>query len=237
MIWTILLTQVALAEQPKADKKQKTTTAITYEYGHLDVFEQSLITNWRNQSSGFRVEKGLSSSMSVLASWNLSGMRTGFDNESRYYEDYGYYEEPDYYHSSQYMGDLDTLLIVNTIAGGLKYSYRVKRWLHPYATAQAQVSHGHLTLTDDIEVDKDRRTFNINSTGFGVGGTASLGFELRSKRLDGFGHITSYLEGGLTAATNLNFSYSADVKAAESIDIGAVAQSGQYFRWGVGVRF
>ena len=237
MIWSILLTQVALAEQPKANKKQQTTNAITYEYGHLDVFEPSLVTNWRNQSSGVRCERGISSSMSLLASWHLSGMRTGFDNESYYYDDYGYYEEPGYYQASEYMGELDTLLVVNSIASGIKYSHKIKRWLHPYATAQAQVSHGHLTLTDDIEVDKDRRTFNINSNGYSVGGTASLGLELRSKRLDGIGHITSYLEGGVTAATKLNFSYSSDVKAAENIDIGTVDQSGQYFRWGIGVRF
>ena len=49
--------------------------------------------------------------------------------------------------------------------------------------------------------------------------------------------MTAYLEGGYTGATNFNFSYSADVKAAESIDIGSVDQSGQYFRWGIGVRF
>lgn len=237
MIWSILLTQVALAEQPKASKNQQTTNAITYEYGHLDVSEGSLITSWRNQSSGLRCERGLTSSVSLLASWHLSGMRTGFENEGYYYDDYGYYEEYDHAHSSEYIGDLDSLLIVNSVSSGVKYSHRLKRWLHPYATAQAQVSHGHLTLTDDIEADKDRRTFNINSQGFSFGGTASLGLELRSKKLDGIGQVTSYLEGGYTGATSFNFSYSADVKAAESIDIGSVDQSGQYFRWGIGVRF
>ena len=236
MIWSILLTQVALAEQPKAEKKERTTNAITFEYGHVDASEQSLITDWRTQSSGIRCERGVSSSMSLLASWHLGGVRTGFE-DGYYYDDYGYYEESDEYHNSSNLGNLDTLLIVNSVASGIKYSHKLKRWLHPYATAQAQVSHGYLILTDDIDVERDRRTFNINSQGFSFGGTASLGVELRSKKVNGFGHVTSYLEGGYTAATDLNFSYSADVKAAEDIDLGAVDQSGQYFRWGIGVRF
>ena len=238
MIWTILLTQVALAEQPKVAKKQKTTDSLTFEYGYLDIADESLITDWRNNATGLRFEKGLSSSLSALGGWRLDGAVTYFDDEYGYdYGDYGYYDYEEPVYSTQYLGELDALLVVNTITGGVKYSHKVKRWLHPYATLQGQVSHGYLVLTDDIEEEKDRRTFNINAQSVGVGGVGSFGVEFRTPKVGKVGQLISYLEGGYIFATDLNFSYSSGEKAAESIEIGKVGQSGQFLRWGVGFRF
>ena len=236
MIWTILLTQVALAEQPKAGKKQKTTDSLTFEYGYLEIADPSLVTDWRNNATGLRFEKGLSSSLSALGSWRMDGTVTYFENEYGY-GDYGYYDYEEPVYSTQYLGDLDALLVVNTIAGGVKYSHKIKRWLHPYAAFQGQISHGYLVLTDDIEEERDRRTFNINSQSVGVGGVGSLGVELRTPKVGKVGQLITYLEGGYILATDLNFSYSAEGKAAENIDIGKVDQSGQFLRWGVGFRF
>ena len=104
--------------------------------------------------------------MSLLASWHLGGVRTGFENEGYYYDDYGYYEEYDH-HSSEYIGDLDSLLIVNSVSSGVSILtgssvgfIRMQPHRHRFPMG--------IGLDDDIEADKDRRTFNINSRGFAL---------------------------------------------------------------------
>jgi hypothetical protein len=182
----------------------------------------------------------LSSNLSAIGSWHLGGQRTNFDSgyydyDYDYdYDDYGYEEE---YYSSSNM-PLDSFLMLNQLAGGVRYSFHFKRWLHPYVTFQAELTHGYMILADDIEEERERRDFDIHSQGLSVSGIGSFGVELTTKKkVAGLGRLSTYLESGYTDGSNLNFSYDAGVKGAEDIELGHVDLSGGYFRWGIGMRF
>ena len=119
------------------------TAGIYFEGGGLQTFDfiTDDLIGYQLDMAGIRVTRDLDANVSLLASWNMGGVRS----DSNTYYDYGYYDEDYYYYES----DVANVATVNQLMTGIKYSYRLTSWFHPYASAQALLQHGHLLITDD----------------------------------------------------------------------------------------
>ena len=117
------------------------------------------------------------------------------------------------------------------------FPYPLQKWLLPYASTEAQLSHGYLQLGNTL--DKDTATTLVTASGFGVGAVGVVGVELRSRPLFQKFQLTGYLEGGGGITTPLQFSlrdFGGD-EASDSRSIGELQYGGSVVRAGVGIRF
>ena len=219
-------------ESSSKKKSSKIPTAgIYFEGGGLqtsDPISGDLI-GYQLDMAGIRVTRDLDANVSLLASWNMGGVRS----DSNTYYDYGYYDyDEDYYY---YESDVASVATVNQLMTGIKYSYRLTSWLRPYASAQALLQHGHLLITDDY--DSERPLYEFRSNAFGVGGAGVVGFELRTKKIAKKYKLSTYVEGGYAAMTPLQFNYSSGVDGAQKNSLGQLQFGSAYSRFGIGLKF
>ena len=166
-----------------------------------------------------------------MASWNIGGIRSDATNHYEYgYYDYDYND--DYYHSES---DVGTVATFNQLMTGVKYSYRLTSWLHPYASIQALVQHGHLLITDDY--NSERPLYEFRSNAFGVGGAGVAGLELRTKKIAKKYKLSTYFEGGYAAMTPLQFNYTSGFDDAQKNSLGQLRFGSGYSRIGIGIKF
>jgi hypothetical protein len=217
-------------------KKKKTkipTAGIYFEGGGLETFDNISddFLGYQQNMTGIRITRDLDKNLTLLASWNMGGTRSDSDYYDYGYYDYDYYEEDIYYDNTE----VDSVLTINQVSSGVRYSYRLASWIHPYASAQAVVQHGHLLITDDY--DSERPLFEFRSNAFGVGGTGSVGVELRSAKIAKKYKIAIYGEGGYAAMTPLKFGYDSGIDAAQKNSLGQLRFGGAYSRFGIGLKF
>ena len=105
----------------------------------------------------------------------------------------------------------------------------------PYASAQGLIQHGHLLITDDY--DSERRLFEFSSQSLAVGGTGTLGVELRSRKIAKKYKLSLFGETGYSVIFSLKFSYDSGVDEAEKLPLGQLQLGGVYSRLGIGVKF
>lgn len=229
-------------EDAKENKKGRTskkksskipTAGIYFEGGGLQTFDSITddLIGYQLDMAGIRVTRDLNANVSLLASWNMGGIRS----DSNTYYDYGYYEydyDDDYYYHESNVGTVATF---NQLMTGVRYSYRLTSWLHPYASAQALVQHGHLLITDDY--DSERPLYEFRSNAFGVGGAGVVGLEFRTKKIAKKYKLSTYFEGGYAAMTPLKFSYTSGVDDAQKNSLGQLRFGSAYSRIGIGLKF
>ena len=239
------LEQITLLEQKtetNGNKKESSSkkkaskvpiNGIYFEGGGLQTFDSITddLIGYQLDMAGVRFTRDLNANVSLLASWNLGGIRS----DSNTYYDYGYYdyeyEDEYYYHES----DVGTVATFNQLMTGVRYSYRLTSWLHPYASAQALLQHGHLLITDDY--DSERPLYEFRSNAFGVGGVGVLGLEMRTKKIAKKYKISTYFEGGYAAITPLQFNYTSGVEEAQKNSLGQLRFGSAYSRIGIGLKF
>lgn len=177
---------------------------------------------------GFRLGYQLNSLITFTASYSTASS----GGQNSYYD---YPEEPD--SGSSGTGRVLSEYRSNHFNAGARFSLPLQKWLIPYASTEAQISHGHLQLGNSL--DKDTATTLVTASGFGVGAVGLLGIELRSRPLFQKFQITGYFEGGAGITTPLQFSlrdFGGD-EAGDSRSIGDLQYGGSVVRAGVGLRF
>jgi len=198
--------------------------------------DSDIIMDYGESSFGIRGGYGLNSWLTVVGAWHVGGTRNyaeswyNYDDYDYDYEETG--EESDVFNRN--MG-FESFFLHNQISAGPKVDYSVNRWLHPYATAQALVVHSHLTLSDDID-DRDSDV-NIRSNGIGLGGTSTVGLEIRTRPIKRKYSVAVHFESGYVWTTKMSYKVKQSTEKGDKMPIGDLAFGGTNIRGGIGIRF
>lgn len=187
-------------------------------------------TDWQRNTGGFRLGYQLTNNVDLLTSVHWGQQNSG--SNDYYYDDYGYGED---YESSGLTG-YDVAISETLMHIGPKFSWNLKPWFAPYATAQGMLVHNRLQMSDDGVFDEDSTTL-VDATAVAFGATGALGLEFRTRPIAKNMQLFVYGEGGATGATALQFSLNGAGADEGDVNIGDLGYGGSYLRFGLGTKF
>jgi hypothetical protein len=206
------------------------TYSIAAEVGMIEQsdYDWNLASSWQSSTGGLRLGYQVNDNVDMLASihWGTQGNDT-YD----YYYDYEYDEA-----YSSGMSGYEIQVSETQVHVGPKFSWNLKPWFAPYATAQALMVHNRLQMSDNGLFDEAANTL-IDASGVGFGATAAVGMEFRLRPIAKKSQLFFYGEAGTTGTTAVNFAMEGAGTGDTDINIGDLDYGGGYFRLGAGTKF
>ena len=227
MLIILAFTSAALASEARHE--------VSVSFGNLNSNDPAwrILDGQQTPKGGIRAGYGLNPWLTLIGSWEMS--RISNDHLASFYD----YEYNDSVHGATpesdgqaVSGGVFSSLSVHHLSFGTKYSHAFLPWLVPYATTQATVHVGSLSVSDNL--DREEAEIAIDSSGIGFGGVVSGGLELRSKPYAGAFSFAAHLEFGYALSSNMNFSIESEDSSA---DIGSLGYNGPTVSAGLGLRF